>query len=307
MILIVKRKNKNIIGPVYCITAAAIWGLSFVVQGSSADKIPTLTFTFLRLILGGTSLLPVILLQNKKKTPAERSAQKSNRKVTLIGGLCCGAALCTGLVLQQHAFTYDLEAPKVGFITALYMILVPLLGLFLGKRPKLNVWIGVGFGLFGLYLICVKPGAFVVGTGEKLTLACALAFAVHILCLDYFTAKTDAIVLSCIQFYAAALFSGVMMLFFEEPTVAMVLDAWPALLYVGIMSSGVAFTLQALGQQKTEPAVASLLLCLESAFSFVFNWIINGNNMDGRAMLGCAVMLVAVILTQIQFKSKAKV
>lgn len=306
MIPISKIKNSKLLGPLYCISAAVIWGLSFVVQSDSASKITTLTFTFLRLILGGTSLLPVILLQNRKKNPTEKAAQKSNRKVTVIGGICCGIALATGLILQQTAFAYGLEAGKVGFITALYMILVPLLGLFLGKRPKMNVWLGVALGAVGLYLICVKTGAFSVGVGEWYTLAGALAFAVHILCLDHFTAKTDAIVLSCVQFYVAAVIAGVLMVIFEEPTVAMVKSAWPAVLYAGIMSSGVAFTLQALGQQKTEPAVASLLLCLESAFSLLFGWLILHQLLETRAMIGCGIMLTAVILTQIQPKSKAK-
>lgn len=308
-VVFTNTKKKQLLGAFYCLAAAVIWGLSFVAQSVSADSVTTFTFNFARNMLGGVVLLPVIAFRafKAKKTPAaEGESEPENGKKLALGGTLCGIALFAGINLQQEAFACGLEAGKVGFITALYMLLVPVFGLALGKRPKANVWVGVAIGTVGLYLICVKKGSFSLGRGEIITLLGAVAFALHILTVDHFADAVDAVKLSCVQFFVCGVLSGAAMLIFEEPSFEMIKSGIIYILYAGIMSSGVAFTFQTFGQKYTEPAVASLLLCLESAFSLIFGWLILRQSLGTRALIGCGIMLAAVILTQIEPGGKKK-
>lgn len=283
-----------------------IWGLSFVAQKSGAG-IGTFTFNGIRMLIGGIALLPVAVIshkkQNKNLKPEER--KKFDIKGTLIGGVSCGLFLFVASNLQQHSFDYEIAAGKVGFITALYMILVPIAGLLFGKRPKLNVWIAVVFGVSGLYLLCVNKGDTTIGKGELSALLCAVVYTAHILTIDHFCNKVDTLPLSCTQFLVSGIISVILMFIFEKPVLSDILDQTIPLLYAGLGSCSIAFTLQIYGQKITEPAVACLLFCLESVFSVLFGWFF-GDTLGSRALIGCCIMFVGVVISQLEFKSKSE-
>ena len=302
-------KKEKILGPFYCILAAVVWGLSFVAQSEGAS-IGTFTFNGLRTVLGGIVLLPLVAFSHKKENSKLSQSEKKKFpfKDVLIGGVCCGIPLFIGGNLQQEAFNY-LYVGKVGFITALYMVIVPLFGIFLKRKLKINIWAGVALGVVGLYFLSVKPGDFSVGKGEFVTILCSIAFAAHILVIDHFCAKVDSMALSCAQFFFAGILSVVCMFIFEEPKIPEIASAWLPLVYAGVGSCGIAFTAQIFGQKYTNPSVASVLLCLESVFSVIFGWLLLDQKLDSRGYLGCVIMFTAVILTQLPqewFDFKAK-
>lgn len=305
------KSKSRILGPFYCILAAVVWGLSFVAQSEGAS-IGTFTFNGIRTLIGGIVLLPLVAvsfkMENKKLPVSEKS--KFPLKDVVIGGACCGIPLFIGGNLQQHAFNY-LYVGKVGFITALYMVIVPLFGIFLKRKLKINIWAGVALGVVGLYFLSVKKGDFSVGTGELVTILCSFAFAAHILVIDYFCKKVNNIALSCAQFFFAGIVSIICMFIFEEPKIDAIIGAAVPLLYAGVMSCGVAFTAQIFGQKYSNPTVASVLLCLESVFSVLFGWLLLDQKLDSRGYAGCVIMFIAVILTQLPsewftFKKKIK-
>ena len=302
-----KNNTQKFAGPLFCVLAALLWGLSFVAQKTGAH-IGTFTFNGIRTVIGGIFLLPFVPLfhniKNKKLPDSQKT--KFDFKRNLKGGIICGLVLFVASNLQQHAFTYDIFAAKVGFITALYMIIVPLAGLFMGRRVRFNVWIAVFLGVGGLYLLCMKPGDFKIGTGEIFSILCAFGFAAHILVIDRFCDETEPVALACFQFLTAGIISVILMFIFEKPALSDILECAVPILYAGICSTGIAFTLQIFGQRYTEPTVASLLMCLESVFSVIFGWIILHDVLSARALLGCAVMFAGVILSQIEIKPKGK-
>lgn len=302
-----EKKQNKIIGPIILVIAAMIWGLSFVAQKSGMDYVQGFTFTTIRLILASVTLLPIVLI-NKKKHPQEISAEqkKANSRHKLTGILCVGLCLVVGLNLQQFAFNY-IEAGKVGFLTALYMLLVPIFGLFLKKKPPFTVWIGVALGIFGMYLICMggKGGSFQLGKGEILTILCAIAFTFHILVIDHFS-DIDSIELSCGQFIVAAVISLILMLIFEKPNLEGLKGAAITIIYAGVFSSAIAFTFQIIGQKRTEPTLASMLLCLESVFSVLFSFLLPPHEkLDVPEYIGCAIMFIAILIAQIPAKKRA--
>lgn len=316
---VITTKKGQLKGGIFLILAAVIWGLSFVAQSEGLEVIGTLTFNGIRMIMGGTVLLPVIAImsgvqksKNKKlgsaeqKTPEEK---KKDRKSLIVGGLVCGTVLCVSSNLQQAAFAYT-TVGKVGFITALYMLLVPIISfVFFKKRVSLPVWIGVGLGVVGLYLLCAG-GKATFGKGELLALACSVGFAIHILVIDKYSAIVDGVKLSCAQFFVSGIISVILMFIFEKPSIHAIMSAAPYLLYTGILSCGVAFTFQTLGQRDSDPTVASLLLCLESVFAVIFAWVLIDQKMSVRELSGCIIMFVAIVLAQLPadvFKRKKKV
>lgn len=276
-----------------------MWGLSFVAQSEGAS-IGTFTFNGLRTLLGGIVLVPLVILSFKsenKKLP-EGEKKKFPFKDVLIGGVCCGIPLFIGGNLQQHAFNY-IDVGKVGFITALYMVLVPVIGIFLKQKARFNIWIGVAFGVIGLYFLSIPKGDFSIGKGELITICCSVAFAAHILVIDHFCKKVNNIALSCVQFFVAGTLSVICMFIFEEPKLSEISGAWLPLVYAGVMSCGVAFTAQIFGQKYAEPAVASLLLCLESVFAVLFGWLLLDQMLSQRELFGCLIMFIAIVFTQV--------
>ena len=237
---------------------AFIWGTAFVAQSVGMDHIGPFTFNAVRSLVGGIALLPVILIFQRRKTTERRQQEKANRKTLLLGGLSCGLALGLASGLQQVGIQYT-TVGKAGFITALYIVIVPILGLFFRKKVGAKLWVSVVIAIFGLYLLCMS-GSLRLEWGDFLVLLCAVCFSVHIMVIDYFTTKVDGVQMSCIQFFVAALFSAVCMLFTEGvPDPHAVAISWVPILYAGVLSSGVGYTLQIIGQNGVNPTAARRL------------------------------------------------
>lgn len=281
---------------------ACIWGSSFVAQSVGMDYIGPYTFNCLRFLIGSLVLLPVIFFsQHRKKDQKDRSKDRTlQKKEMLCGGIVCGVVLCIASTLQQIGIIYT-TAGKAGFLTAMYIVLVPVLGLFLKRKAGLQLWISVGLALIGLYLLCMK-GAFSLNGGDVLLILCAVGFSVHIMVVDYFSPKLDGMILSCIQFLVAGLISGIGMLLSEQFDWHMILLATKPILYSGVLSCGVGYTLQVIAQKGLNPTVASLLMSLESVFSVIAGFLVLHEVLSGRELLGCVFMFAAVILAQIPVK-----
>lgn len=285
---------------------AIIWGSAFVAQSVGMEHVEPFTFTFIRSIIGGIVLIPVIALLRKTRSAGmRRDAQgkdvagiKSITKYEWLGGICCGIALCAASNFQQIGMLYT-TVGKAGFITALYVVIVPILGLFLKKRVPILIWFCVILSVVGLYLLCMPKGVFTLAQGDVLVLICALLFSFHILIIDYFSPKGDGVVISCIQFFVCGILSGIIMLFVENPIIANIMDAKWSILYAGALSSGVAYTLQVVAQKGVNPTVASLILCLESVVAVLAGWIILGDKLTSRELAGCIFMFVAIVLAQL--------
>jgi drug/metabolite transporter (DMT)-like permease len=291
-------KKKQLGNSLLLLLTATIWGSAFVAQSVGMEHVGPFTFTFSRSIIGGMVLLPCILLLGKWK-------KGFATKVEWIGGICCGIALCVASNFQQVGMQYT-TVGKAGFITALYVVLVPIFGIFMKKRVSLLIWGCVAVSVAGLYLLCMPAGAFVLAFGDLLVLLCAVLFSVHILVIDHFSPKGDGVVISCIQFFTCGILSGIPMLFFEHPSVGSMLDAKWSILYAGVLSSGVAYTLQVVAQKNVNPTVASLIMCLESVVAVLAGWIILGQGMSSREVWGCLLMFAAIVVAQLPVPEKTK-
>ena len=286
---------------------AIIWGTSFVAQSVAMDYIKPFTFNGIRFTIGGIILLPFIaLLERKKRKEPENNAEtKQERKQLLVGGICCGVLLMIASTFQQFGVT-GTSVGKAAFITALYIVLVPLFGIFFHKKAGMQLWISVAVAILGLYLLCIKEDSFSVNGYDLVLLFCAITFALHILCVDYFSPKVDSVKLSCIQFFVCGGLSLVGMIITERPNMAEILAAYQPILYAGVMSCGVAYTLQVVGQKDLNPVIASLIMSLESVVSALSGWLILGQILTGRETIGCVVMFLAIILAQVPLKWKKK-
>lgn len=284
------------------VLTALIWGMAFVAQSVGMNYIGPFTFNCIRSIMGGLVLIPCILFFDKQEKGEAKREKKEDSKTLLIGGICCGLALCIASNLQQIGIKYT-TVGKAGFITALYIVLVPIFGIFLRKKVSGRVWFSVAIAVVGLYLLCITD-EFRIGKGDFFVLLCALVFTIHILVIDYFSPKVNGIKLSCIQFLVAGLLSDVPMLISEKPSFSTILAAWAPLLYAGIMSCGVGYTLQIVAQKDAEPTIASLILSLESVFSVLAGWIILGQTLAGKEIMGCVLMFAAIILAQLPTRNQ---
>ena len=282
---------------VMLLLTAFIWGTAFVAQSVGMDYLEPFTFNGVRSLIGGIALLPCIWLLHKLNG---ESKKEESGKVLLIGGLACGVLLFAASSLQQIGLKYT-TAGKAGFITAFYIVIVPVLGIFLHKKIGWKIWLAVVLALAGLYFLCITE-SFSIGKGDVLIFLCALIFAVHILVIDYFSPKVDGVKMSCIQFLVCGILSLPFMFTIETPKAAAMTAAWMPLLYAGVLSCGVAYTLQILGQKNVNPAVASLILSLESCFSVLAGWIVLGERLSLRESAGCVLMFAAIILAQLPDK-----
>lgn len=278
--------------------AAFIWGIAFVAQSVGMEHLGPFSFGMARFFLGSIVLLPLVVFrrrQNRKKgiTPA-------GKKITWVAGICCGLALGVATSFQQMGLKYT-TVGKAGFITTLYIIIVPILGVFLKKKVRGRVWICAGIAAVGMYLLCMSESLH-IGKGDLLVFVCAILFSIHILVIDYFSPLADGVEISCIQFLTAGVFSLVMMLLFEHPQITDFTVSWLPIAYAGIMSSGVAYTLQIIGQKDMDPTAASLLLSMESTFSVLAGWAILNQKLTLRELAGCVLMFIAVILVQLPEK-----
>ncbi len=288
---------KQIRNNLFPILAAMIWGSAFVAQSVGAEYFPPFAFNAVRSCIATVALLVVVVLFAKvRKEPILPS--KEQRKTLLIGGLCCGGVLTCASALQQAGLG-ETDPGKAGFITALYIVLVPIASLFFKKRAPLTVWGAVILAAAGLYFLCIDPTqAFQIQSGDLLLIGCAGCFTAHIMVVDHFTQKVDGVRLSMMQFFFVALFSGILMLFFEQPDWSLLPHCTVPLLYTGVLSSGVAYTLQILAQKDANPSVVSLLMSLESVFA-VLAGLLFGDRMSGWEWLGCGLMLIAVFIAQL--------
>ncbi len=293
---------------------AMIWGAAFVAQDVAADALPPFTFNGCRMVLAALTLVPVIAFRHRgqqrsaaasgEAAPTLLPADPAQRRFLLLGGLACGVMLALGSGFQQLGINAGVQAGKAGFITALYIVLVPLTGLFFGKRPTVLVWVAVVLSAVGLYLLCMQ-GGMVLEAGDLFLLLCAFSFTGHILVVDHVGAHVDGVKLSCLQFAVTSVICLLIAAFTEQPTWAGVKAATIPILYAGILSGGVGYTLQIVAQKDIDPTIASLIMCLESVFAVLFGWLLLGDAMSLREYLGCAVMMVGIVLAQLPGKTKA--
>lgn len=290
--------------------AATIWGTAFVAQSVGMDYVEPFTFCFSRSIIGCVVLIPIIYLFGQKdKTSKKENTEKSEasflakNRILILGGIACGICLFAASNLQQFGIMTS-TAGKAGFITACYIIIVPILGIFLKRKTSPLIWLGVVIALVGMFFLCIMPsikndGGFSFQPGDIQLILCSICFSFHILVIDHFSPKTNGIKLSCIQFLVCGILSGICMLIFETPSMENILNAWLPIMYAGAMSSGIAFTLQIIAQKDLHPTVASLIMSLESVISVLAGFVILNEVLSTYEIIGCVLMFIAIILAQI--------
>lgn len=296
---------KKIISPILLLTAAILWGFSFVAQ-KATTIVPTFTLLFSRSIVAVFFLIPAVMLFDRFSKNGRTLVSIKDKKIgitkrELLGGTLCGTFLFAASALQQAGIA-NTDAGKTSFITALYVVIVPIYALLLGRKSPINAWIGIGIAVIGFYLLCIKDG-FTIAPSDLLVFACAFAFALQIITVDMLLPTCDGVRLSLVQFSAVTVFSLITALIFELPFVwSGILEVLPQILFLGIGSSGIAYTLQIVGQKNSEPAVASILLSLESVFGALFSAMFLGERMTPKEYIGCAVVLIAVIISEVDMK-----
>ncbi len=292
-------KTKNVL---MLVLTAFIWGTAFVAQSVGMDYLEPFTFNGVRSLIGGAALIPCIAILQMINGKDEGKVSES-RKELVAGGTACGLLLFAASSLQQIGIQYT-TAGKAGFITAFYIVIVPVFGIFLRKKIGYKIWTAVVMALLGLYFLCMTE-QFSVGKGDILIFACALVFSVHILVIDYFSPRVDGVKMSCIQFFVCGIASLPFMFLLETPRVEAMVNGLMPLLYAGVLSCGVAYTLQIIGQKNVNPAIASLILSLESCFSVLAGWAVLGERLSVRESIGCVLMFGAIILAQLPDKKRS--
>ena len=294
-------KRGELLHTLALLVCAAIWGSAFVAQSVGAEYVGAFTFLAVRNWIAVVFLIPVIHIRDsilkKRGRPSVRPANRTQRRFLLTGGAACGFFLCAASAFQQVGIRYTTTA-KAGFITALYVVIVPILSVFFGKSVKSRIWMCVALAVLGLYLLCMR-GELSLSFGDGVVLVCAFLFACQIMTVDYFAPQVDTVRLSQTQFLVTALLSTVCMLLFEDLSTDSLIRALPSIAYAGVMSSGVAYTLQIIGQQNLNPAIASITMSLESVFAALAGWIVLGQSMTVRELAGCVLMFAAIILAQL--------
>lgn len=305
--------NQNVRKSCLLVLTALIWGIAFVAQTTGGDTVGAFSFNCIRSLIGGIVLIPVIHVLDTKTDKKPKTA--AEKKTLLTGGIACGCVMFIASSFQQLGISLGTEAGKAGFLTACYILLVPILGLFLKKKCGWNIWVGVVLTLAGLYLLCMNgTTGFSLRFSDGLVIICAVCFSLHILLVDHFSPLVDGVRLSSIQFIISGLI-GLIPTFFVDmhhslsgfyawlPALQS-WNAWIPILYAGVMSCGVGYTLQIIGQNGLNPTIASLLMSLESVFSVLAGWIIIGQKLTPREILGCVIIFVAIVLAQIPVNAK---
>ena len=309
------KKNRKMLGNLLLLLTAMIWGTAFVGQRVGMDSIEPVTFNAARMWLAAAAIGLVAVLTGKKsdsqdKKPVSgltdtRDKAQERRKNTIIGGICCGSFLTAASLFQQMGVVYT-TAGKAGFITAMYMLLVPIINfVFFKKKNTWLVWTGVLVGVFGMYLLCITDG-FSLTYGDTLVCICALLFSGHILCCDHFVQLGNPIRISAIQFATAAVISTIAAFLAEEPSWQKIASAAVPILYCGIVSGGIGYTLQMVAQRYTDPTIASLLMSLESVFAVIAGALLLGERMTARELAGCVIMFAAIVLVQIPLPERRR-
>lgn len=298
-------KRNNLKGSAILCLAALIWGLAFVAQSDAADYIPPFAFNCLRSFLGAAFLLVFVWLKSLKTKEKLIPENREERKITFIGGVICGVLLAISVNFQQAGLTVYPEgvaaSARGGFLTAIYVVLVPVVAIFFKKKASIIIWCAVLIALAGTYFLCMSEGFSGIYLGDILMLCCAFCFTFHIITVDSIGDKVDGARLSLMQFMVCGIISLILSLIFEKGGFAVenILAAAPQIAYLGIMSSGVAYTLQIVGQRYAEPAVASISMSLESVFAALGGWVIAGDILSGREFVGCALVFAAIIIAQL--------
>lgn len=299
---VIDIKNQKLLGNGLLLLTALIWGTAFVFQRVGMESIEPITFNAARMALAAVAVGLVALLTQRKgrNSPESRTVeeQKQYKRSTIIGGICCGCFLSLASILQQIGLVYT-TAGKAGFITAMYMLLVPIIGfVFFKKKNTWIVWLSVLLGVVGMYFLCIS-GEFRLSYGDSLVCICAVFFSCHILCCDYFVQRGNPLWISTIQFATATIISSVFAIIAEEPSVEKLVSAVIPILYCGVVSGGIGYTLQIVGQKYTDPTIASLLMSMESVFAVIAGAILLQERMSGRELSGCVLMLAAIVLVQL--------
>ncbi len=290
-------KTQQMKSSLILLLTALIWGVAFVAQSVGMDYVGPFTFNCVRSILGGLVLIPCIFVLDRIRPERKADQKRAGRRTLLTGGILCGILLCVASNLQQIGIA-GTSVGKAGFITALYIVIVPILGLFLRRKCSPTVWLGVLLAICGLYFLCINEGIH-IQRGDFFVFLCALCFSVHILVIDHYTQLVDGVKMSCIQFLVCGFLSGICMFLFENPSMHNILEAWQPILYAGILSCGVAYTLQIVGQKGMNPTVASLILSLESVISALAGLVLLDQKLSVRETMGCVLMFAAIVLAQL--------
>lgn len=301
-------KKQTIHSNLMLLLATFIWGTAFVAQSTGMEHIGPFTFNVIRFFIGALVLLPVILLRDRaagKRFTLFGTDDPQEKRALLRAGLLCGLILCFASGFQQIGVKYT-TVGKSGFLTTLYVVLVPLFGLFAGKRVRPVVWLAVAAALIGAYLLCVSE-SLPINIGDVCVIICAVFFSFHILFIDRYAAQVDSLRFSALQFLVCSVATSVFMLLFETPAAENIAAAWGSLLYTGVLSCGVAFTLQVVAQKHIHPVVATLLFAMESVFAVLSGWLLLDETLTLREGLGCVLVFASVILAQLPEKKKAEI
>lgn len=289
------------------VLTAFIWGVAFVAQSVGMDYVGPFTFNSVRNFVAALVLLPCIKLLDKvspSNIPDADAKHPHGGPMLIIGGIICGVCLAVASSFQQMGIAYT-TVGKAGFITAMYIVIVPILGLFIKKKVRPIAWISVAIAVAGLYLLCMTE-SFALSKGDFLILLCAFCFALHIMVIDYFSPKVDGVRMSLIQFITCGVICAIPALMTEAPDIQSIIAAWMPILYAGAMSSAVGYTLQIVAQKNTDPVIASLLMSLESAFSLLAGWVILNQRLSPKELCGCVLMFIAILLSQLPEKHPDK-
>ncbi len=308
----IAEKRKSLVSSLLLVLTALVWGVGFVAQSASSETIGPYTFTSVRFIIASAVLFIVVILIDKLKKDKPKLSieeKKANRKLVWISGIITGFLLCVAANLQQVGIYMGAQAGKAAFLTATYIILVPIISLIIfRKRCSFTVWIGVLLSFFGLYLLCMTE-SFTFEISDIILLLCALAYSFQIMAIDHYVTKVDAIKMSCVEFLVCGVLSAIPMLIVELRSDASAWvnslvnpDSWLPILYAGVISGGVGYTLQAVVQKNVSPTKASLIMCFESVFGALAGWIILGQGMSAKELIGSALMFVAIVVAQLDIK-----
>ena len=304
------KQFQNLRGSLILGFASMIWGGAFVVQNILADRVPPFMLNALRSLIGVAFLMALLLLRRVKTQKPIFPTDKTARRTVLLAGLICGILLTVSVNLQQFGLVFypngTAAEARGGFLTSLYVLLVPILATLLGKRPSLSVLLALLPAVAGIYLLCLAEGLAGFYLGDVFLLLCAFSFSIHILVIDRIGVQADGVLLSVLQFAVCAVVSFILSLIFEDFSVAALPAALPYLCYMGILSTGIGYTLQIVGQRYAEPTVASLAMSLESVFAALGGWLISGNVLAPREFFGCVLVFGAIVLAQIPLPIKQK-
>lgn len=295
-------RKRPLLGIIVLLAATVIWGLAYIAQSDAMRYLGVLSYSGLRILLGAIVLTPIAVLSwrsefNRKAVPKEY--RQKSFAVTVRGGVICGFFMCAAMVFQQYGIANS-SAGKAGFLTALYIVLVPVIGILFGRRITWTIAVCVLIAIVGSWFLCVKEHEFSVSFGDWMLIGDAVLFAFQILFIDrYLSRGANPVIMTCVEFWTAGVILLPLMFLFETPAWEDILPAWKTILYAGLASGAVGYTLQMIGQRELEPAGASLLMSLESVFAALFGWMLLGERMTAREILGCVLVLLAVVLSQI--------